>query len=171
MFGIKRKLQNTKGHFNVKSQSATSIAAICFNDKTNFGRIQTVYTRANGIFAYLLIESLYFLILQKFSLIILTVCLIRIPSMIVDILFKEISLTKTASITEVVELVAKWKAIWLAICDLVIDSEQFHRMASLPISEFFAFVMLNCFILFRFMVTDHHNYSFNGIQPSFEVLH
>ena len=82
--------------------------------------------RANGIFAYLLIESFYFLILQKSSLIILTVCLIRIPSMIVDILLKEISLTKTASITEVVELVAKWKAIWLAICDLVINSEKFH---------------------------------------------
>ena len=52
--------------------------------------------------------------------------------MIVDILFKEISLTKTASTTEVVELVAKWKENWLAICDHVIDSEQFHRMASFP---------------------------------------
>ena len=64
---------------------------------------------ANGVFKYLINESFFFLILQQFSLIILTVCLIRIPSMILDILYKEIDLKKTASINEVVELLTKWK--------------------------------------------------------------
>ena len=45
--------------------------------------------------------------------------------MIVDILYKEIDLTKTASINEVVDLVAKWKENWLVICDLVADVNDF----------------------------------------------
>ena len=41
----KWKRQNNKVHFNVKSQSATSITVICSNDKKNFGGIQMGYNR------------------------------------------------------------------------------------------------------------------------------
>ena len=82
---------------------------------------QFQFSSENGIYKYLVNQCYYFLTLQNYSFIILTVCLIRIPSMILDNFNKEITLTKTASINEVVDLVAKWKENWLVVCDLVAD--------------------------------------------------
>ena len=119
----------------------------------------------NGIFYYLLNESYYFLLLQNFSFIILTVYLIRIPSLVFDILFKEIDLTKTASINEVVELVTKWKENWLVVYNLVEDLNDFigWPLFLYIIYGFFIFVSFTCFVLFRFLTTDHHDLSINGI--------
>ena len=114
---------------------------------------------------YLLEESFYFLISQQFSFIILTVCLIRIPSMILDILFKEITLTETASTSKVAELVAKWKENWLVTYDLVVDVNNFIGWPFFLyiIYGFFIFVTLNFLVLYRLLGIDQHNFSTNGI--------
>ena len=85
--------------------------------------------------------------------------------MIVDILYKEISLAKTASITEVVELVAKWKENWLVICDLVADVNDFigWPLFLYIIYGFFISVSFTFTILFRLLATDHNSFSFNCI--------
>ena len=123
------------------------------------------FKSANGTLEYLLNEIYFILSLQLFSFIILTICLIRIPSMIVDILYKEISLAKTASITEVVELVAKWKENRLVICDLVADVNDFigWPLFLFIIYGFFISVSFTFTILFRLLATDHHSFSFNCI--------
>ena len=120
---------------------------------------------ANGILKYILDEYFFFLILQQFSFIILTICLIRIPSMIVDILYKEISLAKTASITEVVELVAKWKENWLVICDLVADVNDFigWPLFLYIIDGILIFVTFTFTILFRILTDDRHSFSSSSI--------
>ena len=120
---------------------------------------------AIGIFNYLINECFYFLILQQFSFIILTICLIRVTSTIVDILYKEITLTKTASINQVVELVTKWKENWLVICDLVADVNDFigWSLFLYIIYGFFIFVSFTFFVLFRFLEIGHHDFSINGI--------
>ena len=121
---------------------------------------------ANGVFKYLINESFFFLILQQFSLIILTVCLIRIPSMILDILYKEITLTKTASINEVVELLTKWKENWLLICDLVVDVNNFigWPLILYIIYGIFIFVSHTFLILFHFLGNERHSLISNGIN-------
>ena len=123
------------------------------------------FMNVNGILDYLLKESFFFVTLQQFSFIILTVCLIRIPSMILDILCKEIDLTKTASMTEVVEFVTKWKENWLVICDLVADVNDFigWPLFLYIIYGFFISVSFTFTILFRLLATDHHSFSFNCI--------
>ena len=124
------------------------------------------YKIVNGILAYLLNESFFFLILQQFSFIIVTVCLIRIPSMILDILFKEITLTKTASTNEVVELVAKWKENWLVVCDLVVDVNNFigWPLILYIILGFYIFVSYNFLILFRFLEIEQRHFLSYGIS-------
>ena len=118
---------------------------------------------------YLLEESFYFLISQQFSFIILTVCLIRIPSMILDILYEEIDLTKTASTNRVVELLAKWEEIWLLICDLVADLNNFigWPLFLYIIYGFYIFVSFTFLVLFRLLVDDKHSFSSNWINIYF----
>ena len=118
-----------------------------------------------GILSYILSEFYYLQILQQFSFIFLTVCLIRIPSLVFDILYKEITLTKTASINQVVELVTKWKENWLVICDLVADVNDFigWSLFLYIIYGFFIFVSFTFFVLFRFLEIGHHDFSINGI--------
>ena len=85
--------------------------------------------------------------------------------MIVDILYKEITLTKNTSTTEVVELVDKWKGNWLVICDLVADVNDFigWPLFLYIIYGFFISVSFTFTILFRLLATDHHSFSFNCI--------
>ena len=119
----------------------------------------------NGLLNHLMLECFYFLISQQFSFIILTVCLIRIPSMILDILFKEITLTETASTSKVAELVAKWKENWLVTYDLVVDVNNFIGWPFFLyiIYGFFIFVTLNFLVLYRLLGIDQQNFSTNGI--------
>ena len=126
------------------------------------------YQMADGILKYLLHESYYFQNFQQFGFIFLTVCLIRIPSMILDNLYKEITLTKTASITEIVELVAKWKENWLLICDLVADVNSFigWPLFIFIIYGFFIFVSFTFTVLFR-ILTNERSLSFNFITMYF----
>ena len=81
--------------------------------------------------------------------------------MIVDILYKEIDLTKTASINEVVELVAKWKEHWLLICDLIVDVNDFigWSLFLYIIYGFFIFVSITFLILFRLLAIGHYDFS------------
>ena len=122
----------------------------------------------NAILKHILAQSFFFLSLQLFSFIILTVCLIRIPSVIVDILYKEINLTKTASINEVAEHVAKWKENWLLICDLVADVNSFigWPLFIFIIYGFFIFVSFTFTVLFR-ILTNERSLSFNFITMYF----
>ena len=120
---------------------------------------------ANGMLEYLLNGICYILTLQLFSFIILTICLIRIPSMIVDILYKEITLTKTASTTEVVELVAKWKENWLVICDLVVAVNNFigRPLFLYIIYGFLTFISFTFTILFCILMDDRYSFSSSSI--------
>ena len=124
---------------------------------------------AIGIFNYLINECFYFLILQQFSFIILTICLIRITSTIVDILYKEITLTKTASVNEVAELVAKWKENWLVVCDLVADVNDFigWPLFVYIIYGFFIFVSYTFTIFFRILTDEGLSLSFSSITMYF----
>ena len=124
---------------------------------------------AIGIFNYLINECFYFLILQQFSFIILTICLIRITSTIVDILYKEITLTKTASVNEVAELVAKWKENWLVVCDLVVDVNNFigWPLFVYIIYGFFIFVSYTFTIFFRILTDEGLSLSFSSITMYF----
>ena len=124
---------------------------------------------ANGILKYILDEYFFFLILQQFSFIILTICLIRITSTIVDILYKEITLTKTASVNEVAELVAKWKENWLVVCDLVVDVNNFigWPLFVYIIYGFFIFVSYTFTIFFRILTDEGLSLSFSSITMYF----
>ena len=124
---------------------------------------------AIGIFNYLINECFYFLILQQFSFIILTICLIRVTSTIVDILYKEITLTKTASVNEVAELVAKWKENWLVVCDLVVDVNDFigWPLFVYIIYGFFIFVSYTFTIFFRILTDEGLSLSFSSITMYF----
>ena len=130
------------------------------------------YKIANGILKFLLQECFYILSLQLFSFITLTVCLIQIPSKILDILYKEINLTKTASINEVAELVAKWKENWLLICDLVADLNNFigRPLFLYIIYGFFIFISFTFFILFRILTEDRHSLSFISYHMYFIAI-
>ena len=123
----------------------------------------------NAILKHILAQSFFFLSLQLFSFIILTVCLIRIPSMILDILYKEINLTKTASINEVAERVAKWKENWLLICDLVAVVNSFigWPLFIFIIYGFFIFVSFTFTVLFRILTTNERSLSSNFITMYF----
>ena len=114
-------------------------------------------------------EYFFFLAVQQFSIITLTICLIRIPSMIVDILYKEITLTKTASINEVVELVVKWKENWLVICDFVVDLNDFigRPLFLYIIFGLFESVLFTFTILFRILMTNEQSLSSNFIRMYF----
>ena len=89
--------------------------------------------------------------------------------MIVDILYKEITLTKTASTTEVVELVAKWKENWLVICDLVVDVNNFigGPLFLYIIYGFLTFISFTFTILFRILTDDRYSFSYSSIAMYF----
>ena len=59
---------------------------------------------------------------QMFSFIILSVCLIRIPSIVLAALFRELTFGNPADMNE---MVAKWNRHYLLICDLVADLNDF----------------------------------------------
>ena len=89
--------------------------------------------------------------------------------MIVDILYKEITLTKTASITEVVELVAKWKENWLVICDIIADVNNFigRPLFLYIIYGFLTFISFTFTILFRTLMDDRYSFSSSSIGMYF----
>ena len=62
---------------------------------------------------------------QSFSFLMLMVCLIRIPSMSIAILFNEVSLRKQASTNPLKETIVKWKKDYILLCDLVADINDF----------------------------------------------
>ena len=130
---------------------------------------QFKFSSENGIYKYLVNQCYYFLILQNYSVIILTVCLIRIPSMILDNFNKEITLTKTASVNEVAELVAKWKENWLVVCDLVADVNDFigWPLFVYIIYGFFIFVSYTFTIFFRILTDEGLSLSFSSITMYF----
>ena len=130
---------------------------------------QFKFSSGNGIYKYLVNQCYYFLTLQNYSFIILTVCLIRIPSMILDNFNKEITLTKTASINQVVDLVAKWKENWLVVCDLVVDVNDFigWPLFVYIIYGFFIFVSYTFTIFFRILTDEGLSLSFSSITMYF----
>ena len=130
---------------------------------------QFKFSSENGIYKYLVNQCYYFLILQNYSFIILTVCLIQIPSMILDNFYKEITLTKNASITEIVEFTAKWKKNWLLICDLVADVNDFigWPLFLYIVYGFLTFISLSFVILFRILTDDGHSVLSNSIAIYF----
>ena len=122
---------------------------------------QFKFSSENGIYKYLVNQCYYFLILQNYSFIILTVCLIQIPSMILDNFYKEITLTKNASITEIVEFTAKWKKNWLLICDLVADVNDFigRPLFLYILNGFFVFILCTFYALLRLLTIDQNTFS------------
>ena len=84
-----------------------------------------LYTIAQGIPFLLAQETFWLFIIQHAGFIVFTVNLIRIPSMCLAILFREVSLKKSASIAEMVELEKKWKRHYFLICDIVADVNGF----------------------------------------------
>ena len=62
---------------------------------------------------------------QTLSFIILILFLIRIPSMSLAILFKDIPPTKSASGTEMADLVMKWKKHYALVCEFVASLNDF----------------------------------------------
>ena len=86
-------------------------------------------------------------------------------------LYKQINLTKTASINEVVELLTKRKENWLLICDLVVDVNDFigRPLFRCIIYGFYIFVSATFNILFRLLVADEDGLSSNSIPMYFIV--
>ena len=84
-----------------------------------------------------------------FSFFILTVCLIRIVSMGLAVLFKNISRKNPPSTTELAELLTEWKKHYLLICDLVLDLNEFIGVPLLIFltKAFISFVGYSFYIL------------------------
>ena len=91
--------------------------------------------------------------------------------MILYFIYKQINLTKTASINEVVELVTKRKENWLLICDLVVDVNEFigRPLFLCIIYRFYIFVSFTFNILFRLLLADEGSLSSNSIPMYFIV--
>ena len=84
-------------------------------------RVQFV-TELNFPILIYLEEARLMLSVQMFSFIILSVCLIRIPSIVLAALFRELAFGNPADMNE---MVAKWNRHYLLICDLVADLNDF----------------------------------------------
>ena len=80
---------------------------------------------ADGVLYYWAEESFWFFLIQHASFVILTIYLIRIPSICLAILFREVPFKTSASIAEMVELVAKWERHYYLICDIIADVNRF----------------------------------------------
>ena len=87
--------------------------------------------------------------IQMMSFVVLMVCLIRIPSMILEILFREVPFATSVPVVEMIQLVAKWNRHYLLVRDLVAN-----------ISQFFGYPIL-LFILYAFITSI--NYTFAAI--------
>ena len=85
---------------------------------------------------------------QMFNFFILTVCLIRIVSMGLAVLFKNISRKNPPSTTELAELLTKWKKHYLLICDLVLDLNEF---IGIPLLIFLTKAFI-CFVGYSFYI-------------------
>ena len=78
-----------------------------------------------GTFERLVLREIWIINIQVVSFLILMVCLIRIPTMSLAFLFKEVCFSKSASTTEKSRLIAKWKKQYFLIYDLVADINDF----------------------------------------------
>ena len=119
----------------------------------------------NGLSFYLLNESVFVVFVQRMSFIVLTVCLIRIPSMSLAVLFEEVHSAASASSVEMAELVTKWKRRWFLTCDLV---EEINDFIGLPMLIFFINVLFTSasysfIITYRLLINDHFSFPSNGI--------
>ena len=85
--------------------------------------------------------------IQMMSFVILMVCLIRIPSMILEILFGEVPFATSVPVVEMIQLVAKWNRHYLLVRDLVAN-----------ISQFLGFPML-LFILYAFITSINYTFA------------
>ena len=83
-----------------------------------------------------------------FNFFILTVCLIRIVSMGLAVLFKNISRKNPPSTTELAELLTEWKKHYLLICDLVLDLNEF---IGIPLLIFLTKAFI-CFVGYSFYI-------------------
>ena len=94
---------------------------------------------SKGFLFYWVEESIWIFLIQQASFIILSVYLIRIPSMCLVILFREVPFKMSASIVEMVDLESKWKRQYFMICDVVADINSFIGQ---PLLLFVAYVFL-----------------------------
>ena len=94
---------------------------------------------SKGFLFYWVEESIWIFLIQQASFIILSVYLIRIPSMCLAILFREVPFKMSASIVEMVDLETKWKRQYFMICDVVADINSFIGQ---PLLLFVAYVFL-----------------------------
>ena len=85
--------------------------------------------------------------IQMMSFVILMVCLIRIPSMILEILFGEVPFATSVPVVEMIQLVAKWNRHYLLVRDLVAN-----------ISQFLGYPIL-LFILYAFITSINYTFA------------
>ena len=116
------------------------------------GRFQSMI--AKGYLYYWAEESFWFSLIQNASFIILTVYLIRIPSICLAILFREVPFKTSASIAEIVELVAKWERYYFLICDII---QELNRFIGGPMLIFIAHAFLT-FISYSFTLFNYFLY-------------
>ena len=77
--------------------------------------------------------------IQYTSFLVLFICLIRIPSLILVTLSKEIYSRESATAAEMNQLIVKWKKSYVLVCDLVAEMNAF---LGLPIFIFFIMSMI-----------------------------
>lgn len=88
--------------------------------------------------------------IQIFSFVMFSVILIRIPSVILAVLFREVPFNKYASTNEMIELVAKWSKYYLLVGDLIADINHFLGP---PLVLFMGFSFFT-FIGYSFIILD-----------------
>ena len=116
------------------------------------GRFQPII--AKGYLYYWAEESYWFFLIQHASFVILTVYLIRIPSLCLASLFREVPFKISASIAEMVELQAKWERHYFLICDIVLE---LNRFIGGPLLIFIAHAFLT-FVSYSFTLFNYFLY-------------
>ena len=99
---------------------------------------------------------------QTTTFVILVICLMRIPSTSLTLLFRNIEVKESASANETMDLVLKWREHYLLVCEFVASLNDFIG------APFFIFMTytFNSFVCYSFDVL--YNYFSTYEQPSVE---
>ena len=117
---------------------------------------------ADDLFKYLLEESFYLMILQQLSFFFLMIGLIRIPSMCLSILFRDVPSTKSVSTNEIVKLVAKWKGNYILVCDLVTAINEFIGWPLFVFIVYAVFVFISFTSITSYRLLSSNKFSFSA---------
>lgn len=124
------------------------------------------YVYRNDVFSYIKWESFYFTIMQQMSFFVLALCLIRIPSMSLAFLFKEVSSMTSASVSEKVKLLESLKKNYYIFCNLVANINGFvgYPLFIFILHVLFEFISLSVLIFHRRLSNNAVFFLVDGIN-------